>query len=101
MGSNRDGRHVDWDAVFDVLVEELGVSEPLRGPFVQQHSGERCPEWRIGGRLLGFAGKLWDDGTPGGLRVGYGSDTPSEEKDAAVARANARIAALAAGRGAS
>lgn len=52
----------DWDAIYSVLVKEAGALERERAQFVAQFEALPRPrEWRFCG-LLGFGGKVWDNG---------------------------------------
>lgn len=79
------------NAIYDVLVAEVGAAESDRGAFVHhQTKHEECVEWRFCGSL-GFGGKFWRNGL---WYVNCYSEDRTPERDKAMGKANALLAAL-------
>jgi len=76
--------------VYDILVETCGASEYWRDNFLQTMADGDCREYRFQGDL-GFGGKLYRTDR---VYVGYYPEDKTPERDAMVAAANERIAAL-------
>jgi hypothetical protein len=86
----------DANAAFDVLVEECGAREDLRGDFIGYLTRPLdigTHEFRFSG-ALGFGGKCYLDGRPRSLRVSCYPEDRSVERDAMVDRANSRLSGL-------
>ena len=82
--SNRRHR---WIAkvVFDLLVEECGAREHLRGDFIHFLSQTDGAEFRFQGSL-GFGGKLYNEAK--GFRVSCYTEDQTPERDAAIKLTN-------------
>lgn len=89
-------RTLDWNDVFDVLVEECGAAEMLRGRFLDMQKTDPLGEWRFGG-VFGFGGKLHYRGDE--LRVSCYREDETPKKLEALSRANARLAEILARQG--
>lgn len=79
--------------VFQILVEEVGAYNNEAGDQLADfiyHQEDECTEYRFGG-MLGFGGKFWSDRV---WRVTCYPEDRTPEREAAMARANVRLAAL-------
>lgn len=92
----------DWNAVFDVLVQECGAGEWMRQIFIDTalgyagrsfYSNNRAfQEFRFQGSL-GFGGKLWYDWNLN-LSVDCYPEDLTPERAGTIERANKRLLAL-------
>lgn len=77
------------DEVWTVLVEECGANENDRENFVFLTNIQDIAEYRFIGNL-GFGGKFWS----GKFIVSCYPEDSNEMREAAIQKANARLAAL-------
>lgn len=84
---------MNYNKIFDILVEECGAAESLRSNFVMEHESKDWPtEYRFCGKL-GFGGKFWryPIGSPQ-FRVSCYTEDETFERLAMIKAANDRLA---------
>lgn len=92
--------HEAAESIYWILREEVGAPERWHDYFVHSQTTRFVPEFRFSGSL-GFGGKFWRN--PGFLPdgswgerwyVNYYNEDATEERDAAMQRANERLGRL-------
>jgi hypothetical protein len=85
---------MDWNKVYDILVEECGADEYWRENFVYSMNND-CKEYRFQGDL-GFGGKMRNNCN--GMYVDCYPNDETPARKAQIAAANKRIKELVDGR---
>lgn len=79
----------NWNAIYDVLVQECSAPEWKRELFLQTVNGDGLHEFRFIG-ALGNGGKIWQKADHL-LKVTCYMEDWSEERHTMIERANARL----------
>jgi hypothetical protein len=80
-----------WVQVYDILVEECGLSLREVDKHIFLHKAGKFTEWRFSGNL-GFGGKLWNN--DGKLYVNCYPEDLTIEREEMIVAANERLEEL-------